>query len=356
MYDWLAGRSGFGPSTTLSREEALTYLPTLEQEGLHGGTLYYDGQFDDTRLAIDMAQTAADLGAVVLNYMRVVALEKQYALVSGLVAQDRETGQEYALQASVVINATGIFTDAIRQMDDRSATPMIRPSQGIHIVLDRAFLPGDTAIMVPRTDDGRVLFAIPWHDRTLVGTTDTPVDRPEIEPRPLAQEVDYLLTHIARYLVKDPEPQDVLSMFAGQRPLVRTSSAEHTSSISREHTLHIARSGLVTITGGKWTTYRQMAEETIDQAAIVAQLCERPSITKNLRLHGWCPAPHALGSLACYGADAPAIAALMQDHSSLGQPIHTRLPYRSGEVVWAARHEMARTIEDVLARRTRATS
>ncbi len=354
VYDWLAGRSGFGPSTTLSREETLAYLPTLEQKGLHGGRLYYDGQFDDTRLAINMAQTAVDLGAVVINYMRVVALEKQHALVSGLVAQDMETGQEYALQASVVINATGIFTDAIRQMDDPAATPIIRPSQGIHIVLDRTFLPGDTAIMVPRTDDGRVLFAIPWHERTLVGTTDTPVDHPEIEPRPFAQEVDYLLTHIARYLVRDPEPQDVLSMFAGQRPLVRTSSAEHTSSISREHTLLIARSGLVTITGGKWTTYRQMAEETIDQAAIVAQLCERPSITKDLRLHGWHSAPHTLGSLACYGADAPAIAALMQEHSSLRQQIHTRLPYYSGEVVWAARHEMARTIEDILARRTRA--
>ena len=354
MYDLLAGRAGFGPSENLSREETLAYLPTLEPHGLRGGTLYYDGQFDDARLAVNMAQTASDLGATVLNYMRVVALTKRDDMISGVVARDGETGREYELDAGVVINATGIFTDTIRHMDDPEAPPMIRPSQGVHIVLDKTFLPGDTAIMVPRTDDGRVLFAIPWHNRAVIGTTDTPVENAVLEPRPLADELDFLLTHAARYLTKDPTPSDVLSTFAGLRPLVSMNEDGSTSAISRDHTLHIARSGLVTITGGKWTTYRKMAEDTIDQASIVAQLQERPSVTKDLHLHGWHIAPTTLGDLAIYGADAPAVAQLLKEQPGWNEHLHPDLPYQTGEVVWAARREMARTVEDVLARRTRA--
>lgn len=354
MYDLLAGRAGFGPSEHLSREETLAYLPTLEPEGLRGGTLYYDGQFDDARLAVTMARTAVDLGATVLNYVQVTALTKTGDVVSGVVARDLETGRDYELDARVVVNATGIFSDEIRRMDDPETPRMVRPSQGVHLVLDASFLPGDTAIMVPRTDDGRVLFAIPWHDRVVIGTTDTPVEHPTLEPCPFPEEVDFLLTHAARYLTKDPTPGDVLSTFAGLRPLVSADPTGDTASISRDHTLHIDRSGLVTITGGKWTTYRKMAEDTIDQAAIIAQLDERPSATRDLPLHGWHNDPDALGDLAAYGADAAALAALFDDQPAWNEPLHPNLPYRKGEVIWAARHEMARTLEDVLARRTRA--
>lgn len=354
LYDLLAGRAGFGTSTTLSREETLGYLPTLEPDGLRGGISYYDGQFDDARLAINMAQTAVDLGATVLNYMRVVTLTKNGDMVSGVIVHDVENDREYELDAHAIINATGIFTDTIRHMDDPETPGMIRLSQGVHIVLNQSFLPGDSAIMVPRTDDKRVLFAIPWHGRTLVGTTDTPIEHATLEPRPLADELDFLLTHAARYLTHDPAPRDVLSTFAGIRPLVSPGSTEDTAAISRDHTLHIARSGLVTITGGKWTTYRKMAEDTIDQAAVVAQLEERPSITSDLHLHGWHPDAAALGDLAVYGTDADDVRAVRNEQSAWNTLLHPNLPYRQSEVVWAARQEMARTVDDVLSRRTRA--
>ncbi|HMB90071.1 MAG TPA: glycerol-3-phosphate dehydrogenase/oxidase [Rhodothermales bacterium] len=354
LYDLLAGRAGFGTSTLLSREETLGYLPTLEPAGLRGGISYYDGQFDDARLAINMAQTAVDLGATVLNYMRVKDLTKNGDVISGVIVQDVEHQREYELEARVVINATGIFTDTIRHMDDPDAPGMIRLSQGVHIVLDRTFLPGDSAIMVPRTDDKRVLFAIPWHGRALVGTTDTPIEHATLEPRPLADELDFLLTHAARYLTHDPIPRDVLSTFAGIRPLVSPGGTENTAAISRDHTLHIARSGLVTITGGKWTTYRKMAEDTIDQAAVVAQLEERPSITSDLHLHGWHPDAAALGDLAVYGTDADDVLAVRTEQPAWNTLLHPNLPYRQGEVIWAARQEMARTVDDVLSRRTRA--
>jgi len=354
IYDLLAGRAGFGPSENLSRAETLAYLPTLEPEGLRGGTLYYDGQFDDARLAVCMAQTAYGLGATVLNYMQVTALTRVGDVINGVVAHDVETERDYVLEARVVINATGIFSDEIRRMDDPETPGMIRLSQGVHLVLDATFLPGDTAIMVPRTDDGRVLFAIPWHGRTLVGTTDTPVEQATLEPRPLHEELDFLLTHTARYLTKDPTPGDVLSTFAGLRPLVSLEDGGSTASISRDHTLHIARSGLVTITGGKWTTYRKMAEDTIDQAALIAQLDERPSVTKNLHLHGWSRDAEIPQALALYGAEAPAVARVLDEQPGWNEPLHPNLPYRAGEVIWAVRREMARTLEDVLARRTRA--
>jgi glycerol-3-phosphate dehydrogenase len=253
-----------------------------------------------------------------------------------------------------VINATGVFVDGLRQLDDPAAPAVVAPSQGVHLVLDRTFLPGDSAIMVPHTDDGRVLFAVPWHGRTIVGTTDTPVAIPSREPLPLPEEVTFLLAHAARYLSRDPGPADVLSVFAGIRPLVKGEGAAATASLARDHTLLVSSSGLVTITGGKWTTYRKMGEDTVTAAARLAGLPELPSRTAELPVHGWLESPAAGGDGADYGADGPALAELLASDPTWSEPLHPRLPYRLGEVVWAARQEMARTVEDVLARRTRA--
>lgn len=357
VYDLLAGRQNFGRSKHLSREKTLKHLPTLKPEGLRGGVIYYDGQFDDARLAVNMAQTAVDQGGTVINYVKVTGLTKTNNFVDGVTAKDMESGKEYTLKANAVINATGIFTDEIRKMDDPNAREMMVPSQGVHVVLDKSFLPGDSAIMVPKTDDGRVIFVIPWLDRLVVGTTDTPVDGPDLEPRPMEDEIDFLLEHAARYLVKDPTRDDVLSVFAGIRPLVAEGGKGEdgdTAAISRDHTLHIANSGLVTIAGGKWTTYRNMAEDTVDQAATLAHLDDRPSVTKNLHIHGWHENAKQFGDLERYGSDAPAIRGLMRDRPELQERLHDNLPIVAAQVVWAARHEMARTVDDVLARRTRA--
>lgn len=352
VYDMLAGKHGFGPSRNLTKEETLQHLPTIETQGLRGGVVYYDGQFDDARLAINMAETAAELGGTLINYMKVTALTKVGDIVRGVVGRDQEKGTTHELIAKAVINATGAYVDSIRSMDDEGAKAMIRPSQGVHIVLKRDFLPGDSAIMVPHTDDGRVLFAIPWHDRVVVGTTDTPIDHIPLEPRPLDEELEFLLSHAARYLSKDPGPGDVLSAFAGIRPLV-SSDEEDTAQLSRDHTLFISRSGLVTITGGKWTTYRKMAEDTVDHAATLAQLEDKPSVTRDLAIHGYHRNAEQFGELAVYGSDAPLIDDLMRENPRFAERLHPDLPARAGEVIWAVRHEMARSVEDVLARRTR---
>ncbi|GBC61607.1 glycerol-3-phosphate dehydrogenase/oxidase [Desulfonema ishimotonii] len=355
VYDMLSGRQGFGRSKNLSREKTLEYIPTVEPDGLRGGVIYYDGQFDDARLAINMARTAVEQGGTVINYMRVTDLIKEDDVVRGVVAEDAETGESFEIRAKGVINATGVFSDSIRRMDDADVQDIITPSQGVHIVLDKSFLPGDTAIMVPHTDDGRVLFAIPWHDRVVVGTTDTPVEKAELDPRPLDEELTFLLEHTARYLSKDPEPEDVLSAFAGLRPLVSLGGDdENTAAISRDHTLSISRSGLVTITGGKWTTYRKMAEDTVDQAAMLALLEDKPCVTKDLNIHGFHRNADKFGPLADYGSDALGIQDIFGEKPEYGEPLHPSLPHRAGEVIWAVRHEMARTVEDFLARRTRA--
>lgn len=353
IYDMLAGKEGFGHSRHLSLEDTLKRIPTIEPEGLRGGTIYYDGQFDDARLAIHMAMTVVDLGGTVLNYARVTGLSKQDSMVNGVRIQDLEKDNEYELKARVVINATGIFSDSVRSMDEPEVRKMIQVSQGIHIVLDRSFLPGDSAIMVPHTDDGRVLFAIPWHERTLVGTTDTPLDSPALEPRPLDEELEFLLVHSRRYLTKDPDESDVLSCFAGLRPLVRSADAESTAEISRDHTIQISNSGLVTIAGGKWTTYRKMGEDVIDQAMTIGGLEERASVTKNLHLHGWHANAASFNSLSMYGSDAPSVRSMLKDTEEGDTLLHPDLPYYKGEVAWAVKHEMARTVDDVLARRTR---
>jgi len=353
LYDVLAGKQGFGRSKRLSRSATIEKLPTLSTEGLNGGVIYYDGQFDDSRMAVNMAQTAVERGATVLNYCRVEGLLKSNDVVSGVVARDAETQEEFSIDARVVINATGVFTDEVRRMDDPQASSMIRASQGIHVILDRSFLPGDTAIMVPKTDDGRVLFAIPWRDRVIVGTTDTPVDTIELEPKPFDEELEFLLTHVGRYLNSRPTRADIKSTFAGLRPLVGPAGDDDTAAVSRDHTLHISAAGLVTITGGKWTTYRKMAEDTVDQAATLAGLEDQPSVTRGLHLHGYHPNADTFGLLAPYGSDAPRLQALMKERPELAEPLHPERPVTGAQVVWAARHELARTVEDVLSRRTR---
>ena len=359
LYQLLAGKYGFGVSRILSREETLEHLPTLKTEGLRGGAVYYDGQFDDARLLIHMAATAFEQGATLLNYVEVTGLTKDaQGFVDGVHARDVETGNEFRAAAKVVVNATGAFSDLLRLRAEPSAAPIIVPSQGIHLVFDSSFLQGESAIMVPHTSDGRVLFAIPWHGHTLVGTTETPIERATLEPVAMEQEIEFILATAAQYLTKAPTRDDVLSVFAGIRPLVGagagTTSAVRTAALSRDHVIHIDRSGLVTVCGGKWTTYRHMAEDCVDQAATLAQLPEKPCVTHHLNIHGFHSAAKQFGPLAVYGSDAYEIRKLVDADAGLGERLHPALPYVKAEVVWAARHEMARTVEDILARRTRA--
>jgi glycerol-3-phosphate dehydrogenase len=355
MYNLLAGKYGFGASRILSREETLERLPTIKTEGLRGGVIYFDGQFDDSRLLIHLVMTAQAQGATLLNYIRVAGLMKdEEGLVNGIIARDMESGEEFRAHARVVVNATGAFSDELRREADPHLEPMITPSQGIHLVFDRSFLAGDSAIMVPHTSDGRVMFAIPWHNHALVGTTDTPLTAPTLEPVALDQEIEFILDTASLYLDKRPTRDDVLSVFAGIRPLVGAGGAGSTAALSRDHTIRIDNSGLLTICGGKWTTYRHMAEDCVNQAAMVACLAEKPCVTHNLKIHGFHQDAGRFGPLSVYGSDAPAIEALAADDPSLARALDDSLPYIGAEVVWAVRNEMARTLEDILARRTRA--
>lgn len=356
VYDGLAGKLGLEPSRYLNREDVIGLLPNIEQQDLTGGIIYHDGQFDDSRLAVNLAQTAVERGAVLMNYVRCTGLTKDQGMVTGVKLKDAETGEETEVKARVVINATGVFADDVRRMDDPQAKTMLSPSQGIHFVLPREFLPGDTAIMIPKTDDGRVLFAVPWHGRVVVGTTDTPVDAASLEPRALEEEIDFIFTQITRYLTRDPSRDDVLSVYAGLRPLIK-SDASSTAALSRDHLISISDAGLITLAGGKWTTYRKMAEDVIDHAEMVGALDHRHCDTHELKIHGSAQAarpPAELAHLQFYGSDAVGIRALMQQDESLAERLHPKLEFVKAEVVWHARYEMARTVEDVLARRTRA--
>lgn len=354
VYDQLAGKLGLAPSRMLDREETVALLPTVETEGLTGGVIYHDGQFDDARLAISLAATADELGAAVVNHCSVVGLLKEKSAVCGVRAHDRESGRTFEVRARCVLNATGVFVDEVRRHDQPDARPLVAVSQGIHLVLPKRFLPGSAAIMVPKTADGRVLFAVPWHDRVVVGTTDTPLPSASVEPRALDEERDFVLAHARQYLNTDPTEADVLSIFAGLRPLVKAGDGQDTASLSRDHTIVVSESGLLTITGGKWTTYRKMGEDAVDHAEMIAGVEARRSPTETLQVHGWTqtaiPEPH----LRPYGSEAVRIQRLMTTDPALQARLHPALPYCRGEVVWHARHEMARTVEDVLARRTRA--
>ncbi|MGD8703747.1 MAG: glycerol-3-phosphate dehydrogenase/oxidase, partial [Desulfosarcina sp.] len=353
VYDLLAGRLGLGTSKWLTKSETLARIPTLEPDRLRGGVIYFDGQFDDARLAVNLAQSIVDAGGTPVNYTRVVGLTYSGKMIDGVQLEDAIDGSQRRVRARVVINATGIFTDSLLRMDQKTAAPLITHSQGVHLVLEKRFLKGRTAIMVPQTEDGRVLFAVPWHDRVLVGTTDTPVEGPSLEPRPLEKEIDFILKHAAQYMVEDPTRQDILCMFAGLRPLVGAGGGKQTSALSRDHHLEISRSGLVTITGGKWTTYRKMAEDTVDQASLIAGLPESECRTRKLRIHGWLKNMDPQDPLAAYGSDAVYLRNLIDADPEMGEKLHPKLPYLKAEVVWAVRSEMALTLDDVLARRTR---
>jgi glycerol-3-phosphate dehydrogenase len=354
IYDILAGKLGIEKSRHLSRKQTLKAIPTLEPKGLRGGVIYYDGQFDDSRLAICLAQTAVDQGTVLINYMKVTGLIKKKGMCCGVHAVDQESGTRYALHGRVVINATGVFSDTILHKDNPRAKSIIAPSQGVHIVLDKSFQPGNTAILVPHTADKRVLFMVPWHDRILLGTTDTAVKRSVLEPRPFKREIDFLLNHAGKYLTKAPSRKDILSVFSGLRPLIKAGKGQNTAGLLRDHAIFISKSGLVSIAGGKWTTYRKMAEDVVNEASLAGGLPQRNCLTKTLKLHGFQEGLDPQEHFSTYGSFSKEVKALSRNKKGWTQRLHPSLPYTAAEVVWAVRTEMARTLEDVLSRRTRA--
>ena len=355
VYDFLAGKLSFGKSIRIKKKETISRLSTLKIANLKGGVVYHDGQFDDSRLAVNIAQSCIEYGATVLNHFKVKSLQKNdKGLVNGVVALDTETNMEYALNAKAVINATGVFTDEVLQMDNADAKDSIRPSQGIHLVFDKSFLPGNDAIMIPKTDDGRVLFLVPWHNRVVVGTTDTLLDSHSLEPKPLDKEVDFVLETANRYLNIEAHKDDVLSIFAGLRPLAAPKDkSEKTKEISRSHKIIVSDSELITITGGKWTTYRKMAQDTVNKMIALNKLPNAACKTENLMIHGANGTVDRSNHLYIYGTDQKGIANIVSENPLLGEKLHPRLEFTKAEVIWAVRHEMARTIEDVLARRVR---
>jgi len=327
LYDVLSGRLSIGKTKLLNKKGAEQMLPGINGSNLKGGVLYYDGQFDDARLAIELAATAAKHNAVLLNYCKVTGLIKQDGKVCGVTAQDTTTQQTFTIKGKTIINATGVFTDAVMKMDAPEDDALVAPSQGIHLVVDKKFFPGENALMIPKTDDGRVLFAVPWHDKVVLGTTDTPVAEASIEPRPLEEEIEFILHHANRYLATNITRADVRSMFAGLRPLVKQKNAKKTSVLSRDHVILISASNLITVTGGKWTTYRKMAEDVVNNAATIGGLTPKECITKTL----------AIGS-----ANADGISVL-----------HSAFKLDKERIEYFIKEEMAVTVEDILARRTR---
>ncbi|WP_445736284.1 FAD-dependent oxidoreductase [Mariniflexile sp.] len=355
IYDALAGNLSFGKSIRIDKKETLSRLSTLKNGKLKGGVVYHDGQFDDSRLAVNIAQTAIEHGATVLNHFKVNQLLKNSnGMVNGVIAEDVETKTPYSLNANVVINATGVFTDEILKMDNPEAKNIVRPSQGIHLVLDKSFLPGNDAIMIPNTNDGRVLFLVPWHNKIVVGTTDTLLDSHSLEPKPLDKEVDFIITTANNYLTKKVSKKDVLSIFAGLRPLAAPKDkSEKTKEISRSHKIIVSNSGLITITGGKWTTYRRMAQDTVNRAIAIGKLKNVSCKTKSVKIHGATESHDKTQHQYIYGSDQAGIQKLIKESPELGETLHVRLPYTKAEIIWAIRYEMARTAEDILARRVR---
>ena len=349
LYDWMAQKNNFGKSVSLSKQQVSEHLPGIVPEGLVGGIQYYDAQFDDARLAINLAQTATEFGATVLNYFEVNSLLKDNGKISGVTATDTLNDKTYTLNAKVVINATGIFVDNILKLDRINHHPLVRPSQGVHLVVENTFLKTREAILIPKTPDGRVLFIIPWHDKILLGTTDTPIDQTKLEPVALEAEIQFIIDTVNNYLLKPIRRQDVLSVFAGLRPLA-ASKKKNTKEISRSHKILVSESGLVTIIGGKWTTYRKMAEDIVDKTIDVGGLKKVHCITEKIKIHG---SGTENNSGSTYGTDEEKINELIRKEPLLNKKLDDRFPYREAHVIWSVREEMAITVEDVLARRLR---
>lgn len=355
LYDFLAGKSSFGKAKGMSKARSSELVPTIRDDKLHrGGVVYHDGQFDDSRLLVHMAKTSANHGGCFLNYAKVDGLTRDGDRINGVTFTDIESGEQHTIASRCVINATGPFCDELRQIDNSSATSIIAPSQGVHIVLPKEFLPGNTALIVPKTSDGRVLFLIPWHGHIVVGTTDTPIQDLPLEPTAQEDEIQFLLKTAGDYLTKAPTADDVLSMFIGIRPLVSAGKGVSTKSLSRDHTIELSDSGLLTITGGKWTTVRKMAEDCVDRAIKEFKLSDNGKSTVELPIHGSTTKIDSNSSMAVYGSDVAAVKALSQQNPELSSELHDQLPITGAQVVWAVREEMARTVEDFLARRTRA--
>lgn len=357
MYDALAGKAGLGATEFLNRQETLACLPTVQAQGLKGGVKYWDGQFDDARLALALARTAARQGALLVNYCAATGLIHERGKLVGLHARDQETDRTFEIRANCVVNAAGVWVDQLRLQDGqaigRDAKPMVAPSQGVHIVVDRSFLPGDHALLVPKTADGRVLFAVPWLGKTILGTTDTPRHDLAREPLPFREEVDFILRESARYLSRAPGPADIKSIWVGLRPLVKPpdDDAGSTQALSREHTVLVSKSGLVTVTGGKWTTYRAMAEDVLAKCFGAALLSSRPGdATTQLKLVGAQSSSRKISEspgIHLYGSESAVVEGLPGAGRELGGGLTEAM------VRFAARHEYARTVEDVLARRSR---
>lgn len=338
-YDMMSGKLGFGSSGYLTREEVIRALPTINTSGLRGGVIYHDGQFDDTRMLISMVQTCADQGGIVLNYMRVTALVKENNKITGVLATDLENNEQYHIKSRTVINATGVFADHVMKMDRPGVRDLIRPSQGVHLVLDREFLESDHAIMVPNTKDCRVLFAVPWYNRVVVGTTDTLVNDISLEPRALGQEIEFILDTAGEYLSRIPSRHDVLSCFAGLRPLAAPEEeGQATKEISRRHKILVSGAGLITVTGGKWTTYRKMAEEAVDQAIETGRLPGRSCITQKLHVHGYDTNVQAGSSpMSAYGLKAERLNELEQENPAYSGYLSEKLSIKKVQVTWAVK-------------------
>jgi glycerol-3-phosphate dehydrogenase len=355
LYDLMAGRLGIGRSVPLSARGVRRALPAIKSRRLRGGVRYFDCQFDDARMAVNLAQTVAEKGGVVMNYMRVTGLLLEGDQVKGVQAEELETGTHYEISAAAVINATGVFVDDILKMEDPGAQDVVKPSQGIHLVMAPDFLNGEQALMIPKTSDGRVLFAVPWHNRVVVGTTDVEKDHAELEPLAEDVEVEYILETARLYMEKSPDRSDVLAVYTGLRPLAAPASeGKKTKEISRGHKIYISRGGLVTLTGGKWTTYRKMAEDVVNRAALKAGLPVKRSITPTFRIHGYMEGVDHSTPLHWYGSDMELIQDLVQKDPEMSAVISERLQVIKAQVILAVREEMARSVEDFLARRIRA--
>ena len=358
IYDILAGHLGLGRSLPLSRKKVMQEIPALKQNKLRGGVVYHDGQFDDARMAITLALTAVDHGAVCINYMKAVNLLKSPdGTICGAMLHDQLTDVTYTITAEAVINATGVFVDEIMEMVMPEEKKKVCPSQGVHLVVNSKFLGGESALMIPKTKDGRVLFGVPWHGKVVLGTTDTPLNETSPEPKALDEEIEFILEQAGEYLEIKPTRKDVLSVYAGLRPLAapdKPADNKKTKEISRSHKIYKSScKRLITITGGKWTTYREMAEDAVNMAVINAKLQCKPCCTKYLKQHGYMENVDRSGWEYVYGSDIEHIRQLIREDSSNAEILHEKYAFTKAHVVWSVREEMALTVEDVLSRRIR---